>query len=99
MKEIPMNTMRKNYSAGLKYKIAVEALKEQESLASLSQKHAVHPSQVQKWKTHLQKSGASIFEDKRSKSAKQHEKIISQLHEKIGKLTVERDFLEGALSR
>lgn len=94
-----MSKIRKSHSAEFKHKVALEALKEQETLAALSQKFSVHVAQIQKWKTQLQKDGVSLFSDKRGKTAKLQEKVIAQLHEKIGKLTVEKDFLESVLSR
>ena len=94
-----MSRIRKNHSAEFKYKVALEALKEQETLSSLSQRFGVHVAQIQKWKAQLQKEGISIFSDKRGKSSRSPDKTISQLHEKIGELMVERDFLERVLSR
>lgn len=94
-----MGKIRKNHSAEFKCKVALEALKEQETLASLSQKFSVHVAQIQKWKSQLQNDGTTLFSDKRGKSAKSQEKVIAQLHEKIGKLTVEKDFLESVLNR
>jgi len=94
-----MSKIRKSHSAEFKYKVALEALKEQETLATLSQKYSVHVAQIQKWKSQLQKEGSTLFSDKRGKAPKSQDKVISQLHEKIGKLTVEKDFLERVLSR
>lgn len=94
-----MSKIRKSHSAEFKYKVALEALKEQETLATLSQKYGVHVAQIQKWKSQLQKEGSTLFSDKRGKVPKSQDKVISQLHEKIGKLTVEKDFLERVLSR
>lgn len=94
-----MSKMRKNHSAAFKCRVALEALKEQETLAGLSKKFGVHVSQIQKWKSVLQKEGTHLFEDKRTKGAESQEKLISQLHEKIGQLTVERDFLGRVLDR
>ena len=94
-----MRKIRKSHSAEFKYKVALEALKEQDTLAALSQKYGVHVAQIQKWKSQLQKEGASLFSDKRGKTAESQEQVIAQLHEKIGKLTVANDFLERVLSR
>lgn len=94
-----MTKTRKYHSAEFKHRVALEALKEQQTLAELSQKHAVHVSQIQKWKDALHKDSLEVFQDKRQKSTKNYEKSISQLHEKIGELTVERDFLERVSGR
>ncbi len=94
-----MSKIRKSHSAAFKYKVALEALKELETVASLSQRFGVHVSQIQKWKSQLQKEGAHIFENKHSKQSQSSEKVIPRLHEKIGELTVERDFLGRVLDR
>ena len=94
-----MSKIRKNHSAEFKTRVALEALKEQEPLSSLSQRYGVHVSQIQKWKSHLQKEGVHLFEDKRSRNSQSQEKVISQLHEKIGQLTIEKDFLGRVLGR
>lgn len=94
-----MSKIRKNHSAEFKSRVAMEALKEQEPLSSLSQRFGVHVSQIQKWKSVLQKESQQLFEDKRTKVSQSQEKMISQLHEKIGQLTVERDFLGRVLGR
>lgn len=94
-----MTKMRKYHSADFKQRVALEALKEQHTLAELSKKHSVHVSQIQKWKDALHKASLEVFQDKREKNTKNYEKTISQLHEKIGKLTVERDFLEHVSGR
>ena len=94
-----MSKLRKNHSAAFKSRVGLEALKEQEPLSSLSQRFGVHVSQIQKWKSLLQKESLHLFENKRSKASENQEKMISKLHEKIGQLTVERDFLGRVLDR
>lgn len=94
-----MTKIRKSHSAAFKYKVALEAVKEQAPLAALSQKYGVHIAQIQKWKSQLEKEGATLFSDKRGKGVKSQDKVIAQLHEKIVKRTVEKDFLEAVLNR
>ena len=94
-----MSKIRKNHSADFKSRVALEALKEQEPLSALSQRFGVHVSQIQKWKSVLQKESSHLFEDKRTKDGQSKDKMISHLHEKIGQLTVERDFLGHVLGR
>lgn len=94
-----MGKIRKQHSGEFKMRVALEALKEQEPLSVLSQRFGVHVSQIQKWKSLLQKEGSRLFEDRRLKESQTQEKIISKLHEKIGQLTVERDFLGRVLDR
>lgn len=95
-----MTRIRKNHSPSFKLRIGLEALKGEKTLAEISQEYSVHPSQVQKWKSQIEKDGSSLFEDKRKcKKSSVTEPSVSELHEKIGQLTMERDFLSKVLGR
>jgi transposase-like protein len=59
--ETNMTKTRKYHSAEFKHRVALEALKEQQTLAELSQKHGVHVSQIQKWKDALHKESLAVF--------------------------------------
>jgi len=94
-----MTKIRKNHSAAFKYKVALAALKEDKTMAQLSQEFGVHVSQIKKWKDVLKDSGPSLFADRASRQQKETEQNIAALHEKIGKLTIENDFLARVLDR
>ena len=89
---------RKRYSADFKAKVALEALKEQETIAQIASKYGVHPNQVSDWKAQLKESSSSVFENPLKKKDNRDEEI-EKLHAKIGQLTVEKDFLDRALKR
>ncbi len=74
--ETNMSNTRKYHSAKFKNRVALEALKEQQALAELSQKHCIHVSQIQKLKDALHKESLAVFQDKRNKSTKTYEKTI-----------------------
>lgn len=94
-----MSKIRKSHSSEFKYRVALAALKGEETMAALSQRFGVHVSQIQKWKAYLEEQGPKLFADGRHKEAEEKKATISQLHEKIGQLTVERDFLARVLGR
>lgn len=86
-------TRRRNHSPAFKAKVALEALKGEKTLSELSSQYGVHANQISTWKKQLLKASPDIFSGKTAASEGDHDKHIRQLHEKIGQLTVERDFL------
>jgi transposase len=87
------NRTRRKIDAGVKAKIALEALREQATVADLAQRYQVHPNQIYAWKKQLQEQAARAFESGNGDSAADREREIERLHAKIGQLIVERDFL------
>ena len=89
---------RRNHTAAFKAKVAMAALKGDKTLAGLAQAFDVHTNQITQWKTQLQDGAAGVFgSGSGSTETKTPAPDIKVLHAKIGELTLENDFLEGAL--
>ena len=87
---------RRNHAPAFKAKVALEALKGEQTLAELSQRYQVHPNQITDWKKQLLEHASDIF----SKDRKADQvPSVKDLHAKIGQLSMENDFLSGALGR
>lgn len=91
-----MRRARRNHTVGFKAKVAMVALKEDKTLAELATMFDVHPNQIVEWKKQLFAGAPEIFG-----GAKQRDTgpDLKSLHAKIGELTLENDFLEGALTK
>jgi transposase-like protein len=92
-----MKKPRRNHSAKFKALVALEAIRGEKTIAEIAAHREVHPNQVTAWKTQALENLEKIF-GAESSSGDDREKI-RELHAKIGELSVERDFLSGALGK
>jgi transposase len=88
---------RRNHSAAFKAKVALAAIKGEETLAQLATRFDLHPNQIVQWKNQLLERAADVFNG--AGSATEPGPDIKTLHAKIGQLALENDFLAGALGR
>jgi transposase len=92
-----MSKIRRKHSREFKFKVAIEALKEQKTIAAICREYAIHESQVHAWKKQLKDHGLSVFDDGvSSKSGKvaELESQIRCLNEHIGELSMENKFFK-----
>nr|WP_296430358.1 IS3 family transposase [Roseovarius sp. BRH_c41] len=87
---------RKTHTPDFKAKVALEAIREEMTLAELSKKYGVHPNQISTWKRAAIENMATAFTRRGADPGKVNEAEIEKLHSKIGQLVVERDFLANA---
>jgi transposase-like protein len=87
---------RRNHAPAFKAKVALDALKGEQTLVELSQRYQVHPNQITEWKRQLLEHAEDVFS--KGKRVDQGPSV-KDLHAKIGQLSMENDFLSGALGR
>lgn len=93
-----MSNKRKRYNPEFKAKVAMAALKNEETMSELAARFGVHPTMIAAWKRALLDGAPDIF-DKNQKTKKQSEEHVNELYRQIGRLQVERDFLSRKLSQ
>jgi len=89
---------RRNHTPVFKAKVALAAVKGDRTLAQLAEHFDVHPNQITTWKAQLEGGACDVFEAART-TATTPTVDVKSLHAKIGELTLENDFLEGALTK
>lgn len=92
-----MNKNRRNFTSAFKAKVAIEALKERDTLADLSVRYELHSTVISKWKQEFIKSASLVF-DKKQKDDDPFVDV-DLLYSKIGQLEMENDFLKKKLKK
>jgi putative transposase len=90
-----MPSKRKSHSVSFKAKVAIAALREQETVAQLSSRYAVHSTQIHLWKRHLLDGAEGLFGTVgRPRKGETDEVSIDELYEQIGRLKMELEWLK-----
>ena len=95
-----MSRERRKHSPAFKAKVALEAMKGEQTVAELAARFEVHPNQIQTWKKALVDGAAVIFDHSngtntnKDKGQRNNNALVARLYQQIGQLKVERDFLE-----
>lgn len=92
-----MKRPRRNHSSAFKAKVAIAAVKGDQTMAQLVERFDVHPSQITQWKSELLQRAAEVFATAAEKGEQGPD--LKALHAKIGQQALEIDFLAGALGR
>jgi transposase len=94
-----VKTSRRKHSPAFKAKVALEALRGDQTIAEIASKYEVHPNQITQWKKILAEDAAGLFEKGQSHKPQDEKELIKKLYQQIGQLKVEKDFLEDSLGR
>ena len=87
-----MKAKRRRYDGAFKAKVGLEALKGIKTVSQIAKEFEVHPVQVSQWKNQVMERLPDVFEGGAGREV--DEELVAKLHEKIGRLSVENDFLK-----
>ena len=87
-----MKKSRRKFTDAFKAKVAIEALKERETLSELAKRFEIHPNQISIWKREFLENAENAFGSKNKKEETDNQ--IDKLYQKIGQLEMENDFLK-----
>ncbi len=90
---------RRNHSPAFKAKVALAAVRGEKTLSELAEQFDVHPNQISTWRDQLLEGATGVFAGGADKSEPEAPVDLKALHAKIGELTLENDFLSGALGK
>ena len=90
-----MKRTRRKFTSAFKAKVALDAIKEKETLAELSVRYEVHVNQISQWKKEFLSNATLAFDSKTDHKTKDAK--VDKLYQKIGRLEVENDFLKKSL--
>lgn len=94
-----MKRSRRKFSSKFKAQVALEALKERETLSELSKRFEIHPNQISKWKREFIEGAAGVFDSGKGASSEDSSVDTDRLYRQIGELSVENDFLKKAFKK
>lgn len=89
-----MSQKRRKFTAEFKAKLALEAIRERQTLAELAAEHQVHPNQITQWKKQLMEMLPEVFGKRRELNAQEHQELVDRLYQQIGQLKVELDWVK-----
>ena len=90
-----MSKQRRRFNADFKFRVALEAVKGQQTISELAGKHQLHPNQISQWKRQLLEDGADVFAHNGSQAHQAQEAMQSELYEQIGRLKMELESPRG----
>jgi transposase len=94
-----MGRIRKRYDGVFKAKVALLAIKGEQTTAEIASSYSVHPNQVTLWKKQALDALPELFSEKRKKREEDREEVESELYRQIGQLKVELDWLKKKSER
>ena len=88
-----MGKIHRQYLPSFKAKVALKAIRDEETIVELATRYGVHPTQIKKWKKTAVEGIIELFTDRKKTRNKEKNLFIEELYRQIGQLKVELDWL------
>jgi len=85
---------RRKHSSQFKFKVALDAVKENATLNEIASNNNIHPNQVSTWKKQLLLEGPTVFGQQTAKKLAEQTAREAELYEQIGRLKMELEWLK-----
>ncbi len=89
-----MTKIHRSHSPSFKAKVAIDLIKEVDTVSAICSQNSIHPTQANKWKRHAIDNLQNLYSEKQTDELKKKDVLVEQLYQQIGQLTVERDWLK-----
>ena len=89
-----MTRQKRRHGAEFKARVALEAVKEQKTMAELASQFGIHPTQISQWKQQMLAGVPDLFGEGRPKREKDDQELQAELFQQIGKLQMELEWLK-----
>jgi transposase-like protein len=89
-----MGNIKRFHTPSFKSKVALDLIRESDSIVALCSRHSIHPTQANRWKQQVLSGLESLFSEKASDQSKEKDRVIEELYKSIGQLKVELDWLK-----
>ena len=87
----------RQHSAEFKAKVALEAIRGELTVNQISTKYGIHSTQIGRWKSQAMKTLKSAFTGKQQQLNADQQSTIDGLHQRIGELSCENEFLKKSV--
>ena len=87
-------SQRKQRDGRFKAQVALEAIKNQQSISQIASEYGVNPAQVSQWKKQVLEQLPQLFSSRRAKTVSDNDQLVAELYRQIGQLKVELDWLQ-----
>ena len=89
-----MGNIKRKHSTSFKIKVALDMIRQKETVAIICSRYSIHPTQANRWKDKALEIMAAGFNNKSAVKQKQKDELIDELYKQIGQLKVELDWLK-----